>query len=65
VKEALQHPYFAQYYDDQAQATAPDVEQFRSFDFEDMSEEDLKELMFRYAVLEMKTIDTFTTSSLD
>ncbi|KAF0715437.1 Aste57867_3361 [Aphanomyces stellatus] len=45
VQEALQHPYLAQYYvetnDDR------NVEKFHSFDFEDLGENDLKELMFR------------------
>ncbi|KDO31813.1 CMGC/MAPK protein kinase [Saprolegnia parasitica CBS 223.65] len=47
VQDALRHPYLAQYYDasrDDAHAT---VEKFQSFDFEDLGETDLKELMFR------------------
>ncbi|ETV94182.1 CMGC/MAPK protein kinase, variant [Aphanomyces invadans] len=45
VQEALRHPYLASYYvesnDDR------EVEKFHSFDFEDLGENDLKELMFR------------------
>ncbi|OQR97640.1 mitogen-activated protein kinase [Thraustotheca clavata] len=46
VREALQHPYLAQYYDASRDETR-NVEKFESFDFEDLGETELKELMFR------------------
>ncbi|OQR93763.1 mitogen-activated protein kinase [Achlya hypogyna] len=46
VQEALRHPYLAQYYD-ASRDEARNVEKFQSFDFEDLGETDLKELMFR------------------
>ncbi|CAK4663212.1 unnamed protein product [Aphanomyces euteiches] len=45
VKEALRHPYLASYYVESNEEQQ--VEKFQSFDFEDLGENDLKELMFR------------------
>ncbi|RHY18867.1 hypothetical protein DYB25_005903 [Aphanomyces astaci] len=49
VQEALRHPYLASYYVESTDDSQ--VERFHSFDFEDLGENDLKELMFRCVCL--------------
>lgn len=48
VEEALRHPYLASFYEEEKlKQETSQVEVFDSFDFDDLSSSDLKELMFK------------------
>lgn len=55
VADALRHPYLSDYYNEEKESQI--VAEFEGFDFSDLANSDLKELMFKYVLIWMTFVN--------